>query len=357
MDDTPSRVARQATHARSHHTRPPAQAGTGLEVCFAEARKQDLPADAFLARLRAVGSRVCGTGPNWRACCPAHDDLNPSLSVAETKEGILLVHCFAGCDTEDVLDRLGLSPNDLFPSLYALQFSKRRPQGSLTFRGPGGATQETVTEPSEEQCAAWERLLEGWPIPPYALNQLAAHLDLPREALTPLRVGYNEDDEYGPCWVFPERDDRKRVVGLVRRYSSGRKYAVSGSIRGLTIPFWGKKPPPGPIHLVEGASDVAALTSQGVFAVGRFNAEGSAAERLWLSRLLARHPRREVIVVGEREAGGVGKRGAAKLAAYLREDLDRPVSWALPRKGYKDSREQVLAGKWHKGLSIQEELK
>jgi hypothetical protein len=33
------------------------------------------------------------------------------------------------------------------------------------------------------------------------------------------------------------------------------------------------------------------------------------------------------------------------------------VSWALPGKGFKDSREQVVAGKWHKGLSIQEVLK
>lgn len=26
------------------------------------------------------------------------------------------------------------------------------------------------------------------------------------------------------------------------------------------------------------------------------------------------------------------------------------MSWALPRQGFKDSREQVIAGKWHKGL-------
>ena len=57
-------------------------------------------------------------------------------------------------------------------------------------------------------------------MPKYALNQLAVHLDLPRDALLPLEVGYNEDDPNGPCWVFPERDDKRRVVGLMRSYAN-----------------------------------------------------------------------------------------------------------------------------------------
>jgi hypothetical protein len=52
---------------------------------------------------RALGARRSGSG--WMAQCPAHDDNNPSLSISE-RNGKLLVHCFAGCDQQDVIDAL-----------------------------------------------------------------------------------------------------------------------------------------------------------------------------------------------------------------------------------------------------------
>jgi putative DNA primase/helicase len=42
------------------------------------------------------------------ALCPAHDDHNPSLSIKETSEGKVLLHCFAGCSFEAILGALGL---------------------------------------------------------------------------------------------------------------------------------------------------------------------------------------------------------------------------------------------------------
>lgn len=52
--------------------------------------------------------------PNgWNVICPAHQDKNPSLSL--TLEGLrILVHCKAGCKTEDVLKLKGLILADLF---------------------------------------------------------------------------------------------------------------------------------------------------------------------------------------------------------------------------------------------------
>ena len=41
----------------------------------------------------------------WLACCPAHDDKNPSLSITQTSDKVL-VHCFAGCEQRDVLQAL-----------------------------------------------------------------------------------------------------------------------------------------------------------------------------------------------------------------------------------------------------------
>lgn len=50
-------------------------------------------------------------GKNGIACCPAHDDNHPSLSVGTGSDGKILIRCHAGCSQENVLDalkRLGL---------------------------------------------------------------------------------------------------------------------------------------------------------------------------------------------------------------------------------------------------------
>jgi len=62
-----------------------------------------------LGRLENVTGR-CG---KWMACCPAHDDKFPSLAISETDDRVL-IHCFAGCETEEVITTIGLSLADLF---------------------------------------------------------------------------------------------------------------------------------------------------------------------------------------------------------------------------------------------------
>ena len=51
----------------------------------------------------------------YQASCPAHQDAEPSLSVTFTAERILL-HCFAGCSADAIVNALGLEWRDLFPS-------------------------------------------------------------------------------------------------------------------------------------------------------------------------------------------------------------------------------------------------
>ena len=52
------------------------------------------------------------SGSGWVACCPAHEDGDPSLSLQDA-HGKVLVHCFAGCAQDAVvaaLKGLGLWP-------------------------------------------------------------------------------------------------------------------------------------------------------------------------------------------------------------------------------------------------------
>ena len=49
------------------------------------------------------------------ARCPAHDDRGPSLSISEGDQGSVLIHCFAGCSAEAIVNAVGLELRDLFP--------------------------------------------------------------------------------------------------------------------------------------------------------------------------------------------------------------------------------------------------
>lgn len=69
-----------------------------------------MTSDALLNRLENVRAR--GNG-NHTACCPAHSDKSPSLSIREAGEK-LLVKCWAGCTASEIVSAIGLSLKDLF---------------------------------------------------------------------------------------------------------------------------------------------------------------------------------------------------------------------------------------------------
>jgi len=81
--------------------------------------------DTLLSRLDGV--RRSGGGHVAR--CPAHEDRTASLSIAEGDAGRVLVHCFAGCATSDVLAAVGMELADLFPE----REQDRSPQGRRQF--------------------------------------------------------------------------------------------------------------------------------------------------------------------------------------------------------------------------------
>ncbi len=67
--------------------------------------------DLVLSRL----DKVKQNGTNkYMACCPAHADKTPSMSVMQADDRVL-IHCFAGCGANDILDSIGLDYNALYP--------------------------------------------------------------------------------------------------------------------------------------------------------------------------------------------------------------------------------------------------
>lgn len=164
-------------------------------------------------------------------------------------------------------------------------------------------------------------------------EELAASLGLPTWAI--VSTGWKADER---CWTFPECDADRRIVGLNRRFRDGSKRVMPGGKRGLTV--LNDYDRGGPIFLVEGASDVLAMRAMGLTVVGRPSCTGGGDQ---LAHLLCGFPAdRRLLVVGENDSKGdgswPGKDGAALTAAKLAAALGRPVEWALPGGGAKDSR-------------------
>ena len=80
-----------------------------------------------LSKVRWRGDR------KFSACCPAHDDRNPSFHASEV-DGKILVKCFAGCSQDSVIKKLrdmGLWSN---PSPQQITASKHKVNKEITWR-------------------------------------------------------------------------------------------------------------------------------------------------------------------------------------------------------------------------------
>jgi hypothetical protein len=71
-----------------------------------------MSASVLLGRLEHV--RRTGAG-RWIARCPSHSDKRPSLSIRELDDSRVLLHCFAGCGVEEVLNAVSLDFDALYP--------------------------------------------------------------------------------------------------------------------------------------------------------------------------------------------------------------------------------------------------
>lgn len=196
-------------------------------------------------------------------------------------------------------------------------------------------------------------------------SELANTLGVEDLSITNLNIGWESVDRSQGKWMIPERDGSGMVIGIQGRLINGDKRNLPGSRRGLVYAEnWEEFP--GPVYIVEGASDTAALNSMGRCAVGRPSNAGGAET---LTTLLRHVPGdRPIIILGENdrkphetlkpaqrerhnlECEGCsicwpGLFGAKKVASRLSQLLCRKVGWALPPDGYKDVREWYRTAK------------
>jgi DNA primase catalytic core len=82
-------------------------------------------------QVAATGRTEAIQGNKFMACCPAHADKSPSMSVTALDKRVVL-HCFSGCDEDAILAALGITRQDLFYETREYQTAK-----------PGSGTTET----------------------------------------------------------------------------------------------------------------------------------------------------------------------------------------------------------------------
>lgn len=261
------------------------------------------------------------TSGGWMVHCPAHLDRTPSLSISEGQDR-LLIHCFAGCDSKEILDTVGLHFRQLF-----LQ------DQSPSFERPAQQIPHSVNLELEAYAAHCRAHAT-----PDILGVLANALRLPFCSLQWIGVGW---DPVRQAWTFPECRHDGRIVGVMLRYLDHRKWCMPGSHRGLILP-WGWQQFRGPVLVPEGATDVAALLSTGRQAIGRPSAMDVGDLPLMASSLPI-----EPIILGENDqrpdGSWPGRAGAMRCTEQLAAALMRPVEFNFPAAGHKDVRDAITS--------------
>jgi|DEB0MinimDraft_10_1074344.scaffolds.fasta_scaffold05308_6 hypothetical protein len=72
--------------------------------------------DCFQNLLSQTNARQESSG-QFKGTCPAHDDHKASLSL-KLEDNQILLNCFAGCDFNNVCEKLGVDPKELFADPY-----------------------------------------------------------------------------------------------------------------------------------------------------------------------------------------------------------------------------------------------
>jgi hypothetical protein len=110
---------------------------------------------------KALGGRKAGAA--WMARCPAHDDRAPSLSIADARDGKVLVRCHAGCDQRDVIAALRARGAWDADDRRPFRFS-RKPD-----RMPPPEVDDDAIKRTEAAVAIWHgsRSADGTPVKTY----------------------------------------------------------------------------------------------------------------------------------------------------------------------------------------------
>lgn len=269
------------------------------------------PVAAVTTQLADGGYRVTRAAGGWTAQCPAHDDRNPSLSIAAGADGRLLLHCHAGCGIRDILDALGLPP--------AAMFTDYQPDR------PG-----TVTHLNHVR--AWRRPQPAAaPRPKPHRREKTHHWDYHDRhgAIVARVVRYNLVDV-----------DTGEIAGKTftqHAWADGRQQPNLG---GLDMPLYrlptvlAAATQDRPVYVVEGERDADTLAALGLTATTC--PMGAGSWRSWHTEALSGAA--DVRIIADNDEPGLAH------ARHIADELGAAATILLPADGCKDATEHFDAG-------------
>jgi hypothetical protein len=201
-----------------------------------------MPVDIVLDRLEGVEQR----GEGYQALCPAHDDHEPSLSIAKGEDGRALLKCFAGCEAAEIVAALGLEMKDLF---------ERRNGHEKVFRSTPPKTTATVQPCHLENYAASKDL-------PVEFLQKQGLRDQKYQGQPAVRISYRGVDGSEEAVRFRMALEKSEDADERFRWRTGSKARLYGLWRLEGIRKAGY------VVLVEGESDSQTLWYHGFPALG-----------------------------------------------------------------------------------------
>ena len=194
---------------------------------------------------------------SFTACCPAHHDRSPSLSVTEDGQ-MVLVHCHAGCDHKSVLDALGFR-------------EKRNPLSN-----PRPRPEPKPPATYDYAVKAWRASDDSAESHPYAIRKRITHAFGARRGVLSGKLIGRETD----CLLIPNRDWEGRLIGVEAINPEGVKQTFG--TKGLLV--LGYPEDSLMIHVCEGWATAWALSQLfperfgGVVAFGKSRLEQYAAD-------------------------------------------------------------------------------
>lgn len=269
------------------------------------------PVERLLPRLK----KVKRSGRGWVACCPAHDDRDPSLSIDEGQDGRVLLKCHAGCSTEAIVGALGLDVKDLFPEDPGKPFAPRV---------------KASAKESEAARRVWEAAEPVDPAHGYLVRKRLA--TIPRNVRQIAAARVKELSDWWPtgksgklaglCLVVPIRKNGA-LASIELIDPEGRKATLKGTTK--SGGFWsnGELPESGRLVLCEGFATAASVSealdgSVVAASVGLSNLRAAA------ETIRAQRPGLELVIAADLGEGGEPHPVAVEVARSLGCPLAAP---------------------------------
>lgn len=292
----------------------------------------------FLDRLDKTRER----GDEWKACCPAHDDHDPSLSVREGDQYPVVVKCFAGCSYDEIARAVGMEPD---------AFSGKNGSGptqTQTTEIPDSLSSDSIPEPvvSMSQVETWaENLAESTEVARSAREYLTCARRIPASIVKAAKIGLaSSSQRVVEHWIIiPVIHPRHETCTALKCFGfdpqasqwaqmNGRKVCRNAGAGLLLyapcdLPSYSDSP----LVLCEGEIDALTALAEGYNAAsGTIGASGFKSE--WVRQIKNVEAARWHGVVICYDGDEQGEKGTHTAAEYLQGE-GLPVSVARPPEG------------------------